>query len=83
MLVRSGPAEPACPGCGAANTRRSISLCAVSSDTSRAANLSAAHQRAATKRFDRQRSEHSAQHEHFGDPQGQAAAPPSSGERHS
>jgi hypothetical protein len=44
-----------------------VSLCAVSSESSRSANLKAAHQRAASKRQDKQRSEHASHHDHFGD----------------
>lgn len=66
-LVRTADAPVECPSCGKSNARRLISLCGVSSDASRAANLSAAHQRAAAKRTDKQRSEHAAHHHHFGD----------------
>ncbi len=57
----------ACPSCGTDQVHRLVSLCAVSSDSSRAANLSAAHQRSATRRQDKQRSEHAQHHDHFGD----------------
>jgi putative FmdB family regulatory protein len=66
-LLRTADASVECPSCGKTNVRRLISLCGVSSDGIRAANLSAAHQRAATKRTDKQRSEHAAHHNHFGD----------------
>ena len=66
-LQRPGGPEAACPVCGEANVRRTVSLCAVSSDTSRASNLKAAHQRAAVRRQDKQRSEHAQNHDHFGD----------------
>lgn len=66
-LQRSGGPEPVCTRCGTANVKRILSLCAVSSDASRAANLGAAHQKAAMKRNDKQRSEHAQNHDHFGD----------------
>jgi putative FmdB family regulatory protein len=66
-LQRSVDAAVECPFCGQPNPRRLISLCGVSSDTSRAANLSAAHRRAAAKRTDRNKAEHAAHHSHFGD----------------
>lgn len=66
-LQRTAESQAACPSCGTANTRRQVSLCAVSSEASRAANLSAAHQRAAVRRQDKQRSEHASHHGHFGD----------------
>jgi putative FmdB family regulatory protein len=66
-LQRSIDAQATCPSCGTSHTRRLISLCAVSSDTSRAANLSAAHQKAAIRRQDKSHSEHASHHDHFGD----------------
>ena len=66
-LVRSGAPSAICPSCGSEHVQRRVSLCAVSSDGSRAANLSAAHHRAATRRQDKQRSEHAEHHSHFGD----------------
>lgn len=64
---RSTDSQAACPSCGTHGVRRTVSLCAVSSEASRAANLQAGHQRAATKRQDKQRSEHASHHGHFGD----------------
>ena len=66
-LVRSGGSPAMCPACGTEHVQRRVSLCAVSSDGSRAANLSAAHQRAAGRRQEKQRSEHAQHHGHFGD----------------
>ncbi len=66
-LQRTADAQVSCPFCGRSNLQRLVSLCGVSSEAGRAANLSAAHQRAADKRFERQRSEHAQHHEHFGD----------------
>jgi putative FmdB family regulatory protein len=67
LLERTGSSPAVCPSCGADHVQRRVSLCAVSSEFSRAANLSAAHRRAATRRQDKQRSEHSQHHDHFGD----------------
>jgi len=66
-LERASSPEVACPSCGAQQVKRLVSICAVSSESSRAANLSAAHQRAATRRQEKQRSEHAQHHDHFGD----------------
>ena len=66
-LERSGSPLAACPSCGAGHVQRLVSLCAVSSESSRAANLSAAHRRSAAKRQEKQRSEHTEHHDHFGD----------------
>jgi putative FmdB family regulatory protein len=66
-LLRGAASQVTCPSCGRENLQRLVSLCGVSSEESRTANLSAAHQRAAKKRYDRQRSEHAQHHEHFGD----------------
>jgi len=66
-LERASSPGVACPSCGAQQVKRLVSLCAVSSESSRAANLSAAHQRAATRRQEKQRSEHAQHHDHFGD----------------
>jgi len=67
FFQRAVESRAECPSCGKANVRRLMSLCAVSSDASRATNLKAAHQRAAVKRTDKQRSEHASHHDHFGD----------------
>lgn len=67
FFQRTAESQAECPSCGQANVRRLVSLCAVSSDASRASNLTAAHQRAALKRNDKQRSEHAQNHDHFGD----------------
>jgi putative FmdB family regulatory protein len=66
-LERAGSLVATCPSCGAEHVQRLVSLCAVSSESSRAANLGAAHQRASAKRQEKQRSEHSLHHDHFGD----------------
>ena len=61
----SPPAE--CPECHQRDLDQLLSLCSVSSETSRQANLSAAHAKVAAVRNDRQRQEHSHLHEHFED----------------
>jgi putative FmdB family regulatory protein len=66
-LERASSPKAACPSCGADQVQRLVSLCAVSSESSRAASLSTAHQRAAAKRQEKQRSEHTLHHDHFGD----------------
>jgi putative FmdB family regulatory protein len=66
-LHRADDPAGACPFCEGDSLKRLVSLCGVSSESSRAANLSAAHQRAAAKRNEKQRSEHAQHHDHFGD----------------
>jgi len=64
---RNADSQAVCPLCGTNQVQRLVSLCAVSSEASRSANLKAAHQRAANRRQDKQRSEHASGHDHFGD----------------
>lgn len=66
-LQRSGAPEPQCPGCGQSRLTQMISLCGVGSEERSAANLNAAHQRAAARREDKHRAEHRQHHDHFGD----------------
>lgn len=66
-LHRTAGPQAVCPSCGTANVQLLVSLCAVSSEASRAANLSAAHRRAAARRHEKQHSEHAQHHDHFGD----------------
>jgi hypothetical protein len=56
-----------CPACGSADAEQLISLCAVSSDTTRRANLGAAHVRAAEARREKAHQSHSDHHRHFED----------------
>jgi putative FmdB family regulatory protein len=65
VLHSSPPAE--CPGCQARDLEQLVSLCGMSSAQTRAANLSAAHARAAVIRQGRHRDQHSHLHEHFED----------------
>lgn len=64
---RKAEDSASCPLCGQNRLRRLMSLCGVGSEARSAANLSAAHKRAAAKRQDRARSEHESHHNHFGD----------------
>jgi putative FmdB family regulatory protein len=66
-LLRSADSRVTCPHCGRENLQRLVSLSGFSSESSRAANLSAAHKRAAEKRQEKQRSDHAEHHDHFGD----------------
>jgi|SRR5579864_7550272 len=66
LLLHSSPA-PECPVCQKLDLEQLISLCAMSSEATRKANLSAAHAKAAAVRNERQRQEHATLHEHFED----------------
>jgi putative FmdB family regulatory protein len=66
LVLHSSPA-PECPACQAEDLEQQISLCAVSSEARRDANLSAAHAKAASVRNEKQRQRHSDLHEHFED----------------
>jgi putative FmdB family regulatory protein len=66
LVLRSSPAA-ACPACAKTDLEQLISLCAVSSEASRDANLAAAHRKAADVRNEKQRQQHAHVHEHFED----------------
>jgi putative FmdB family regulatory protein len=66
LKLHSSPAAE-CPACRKQDLEQLISLCAVSSEAKRQANLSAAHARAAAVRNDKQRQQHTDLHEHFED----------------
>jgi putative FmdB family regulatory protein len=66
LLLSSSPAAN-CPACGSLNLEQQISNCAVHSDASHQANLSAAHRKVAAARGERSRDEHQHLHEHFED----------------
>jgi len=66
LVLSSSPAAE-CPSCREKDLKQMISLCAVSSETSRQANLSAAHKRAAAIRRGNQHENHTHEHEHFED----------------
>jgi|HubBroStandDraft_4_1064222.scaffolds.fasta_scaffold11021_4 putative FmdB family regulatory protein len=72
VLHSSPPAE--CPACHQDELDQQISLCAVSSEASRLANLSAAHAKAAAVRSENQRQQHTHLHEHFEDTSSAAAS---------
>jgi putative FmdB family regulatory protein len=65
VLRTSAPAE--CPYCKSADLEQLISACAVSSESTQQANLSAAHSKVAAARGDRLRDQHQHLHEHFED----------------
>jgi len=62
-LSRSPAAE--CPSCRSADLRQLISLCSMSSESTREANLGAAHRKAAGVRGEKQHEQHKHLHEHF------------------
>lgn len=66
LVLHSSPAAE-CPACQKRDLEQQISLCAVSSESTRQANLSAAHAKAAAVRSEKQRQQHSHLHEHFED----------------
>ena len=66
LVLRSSPAAE-CPSCGKKDLKQMISLCTVSSETSRQASLSAAHRRAAAIRRGNQHESHTHEHEHYED----------------
>jgi putative FmdB family regulatory protein len=63
------PSKPAaeCPSCQQKDLKQLISLCAVSSETTRQASLAAGHKKAAAGRNEKQHDEHREYHEHFND----------------
>src|ERR1700733_10567895 len=77
VLRTSSPAE--CPHCKSTDLEQLISACAVSSENTQRANLSAAHRKVAAARGDRLRDQHQHVHEHFEDG---AAGPPESHANH-
>ena len=66
LFLSSSPAAE-CPACGTRDLKQMISLSAVSSETSRHANLTSAHKKAAAVRKDKKHEEHKGMHEHFHD----------------
>lgn len=66
LVLHSSPAAE-CPSCRQTDLEQLVSLCAVSSETSRHANLSAAHRKAATVRKEKAHQSHAHMHEHFED----------------
>jgi len=66
-LVLKGSPAPQCPACQAMDLEQQISLCAMSSESTREASLSAAHKRAASVRREKTHEEHKELHHHFED----------------
>jgi len=66
-LVLSKSPAAKCPSCQNEDLTQLISLCGISSEATRKANLNAAHQKAAGVRKERQHEDHQHLHEHFGD----------------
>ena len=66
LVLHSSPALK-CPSCQKQDLEQLISLCAISSEATRQANLSAAQAKSAAVRNERQRQEHTNLHEHFED----------------
>jgi putative FmdB family regulatory protein len=69
-LVLRSSATVECPECKQQDLEQLISLSAVSSETTRQSNLSAAHRKAASVRADKARQSHADLHEHFEDRRG-------------
>ena len=66
-LVRHSSPAPQCPACQNQDLEQLISLCAMSSEATRQANLSAARKKAGAVRKEKQIEEHKAMHDHFDD----------------
>ena len=64
LILSTSPAAE-CPACGKKDLKQMISLCGMSSETTRATNLSAAHKRAAATRKEKQHEDHKHLHEHY------------------
>ena len=63
-LVLPASPEPACPSCKKKDLQKLISLCAVSSEGTREANLKAARKQSAAVQRDKNYEEHKAIHDH-------------------
>jgi len=64
-LVLSTSPAAVCPACRHPELKQLISLCAISSESSREANLAAAHKKAASVRSEKQHESHKHLHDHF------------------
>jgi putative FmdB family regulatory protein len=64
LLLKSSP-EAKCPSCQSTDLEQLISLCAVSSEASKEANLSAAHRKTAAVHEEKRHEEHKQLHHHF------------------
>ena len=63
LVLPSSP-KPQCPSCRHKDLQKMISLCAVSSENTRQANLSAARKKSSAIQRDKQHEEHKMLHEH-------------------
>lgn len=66
LILRTSPAAK-CPSCGKKDLEQLISQYAVSSESTRQANLNSARKRASVVHKEKQHAEHEALHEHFAD----------------
>ena len=66
LVLPKGPAAK-CPSCQSAKLEQQISLCVVSSETTKKANLTAQQRRAQAAHDEKARSDHRHHHEHFED----------------
>ena len=66
LILASSP-RAECPSCHEKDLEQLISMCAVSSEASKEANLSSAHKKMGAIRKDKQHEEHKQLHEHFHD----------------
>lgn len=66
LVMHSAPAAE-CPSCQNKDLEQLISLCGMSSETRREANLDSAHKKAGAARKEAQRAGHQGLHEHFDD----------------
>jgi putative FmdB family regulatory protein len=66
-LRLSSSAPPKCPACESEDLEQLISACAVHSESTTSANLTAAHRKASARRGERLREQHQHLHEHFDD----------------
>ncbi|HLK50993.1 MAG TPA: zinc ribbon domain-containing protein [Bryobacteraceae bacterium] len=64
-LVLSSTRAAECPACKHKDLTQLISLCSMSSESSREANLSAAHKKVAGAQQEKQREDHKHLHDHF------------------
>ena len=66
LVLHSSP-SPVCPGCQNREVEQLVSRCAISSEATRQANLSAARAKTTALRNEKQRQEHADLHKHFED----------------
>ena len=66
LVLASSPAAE-CPSCRKQDLERLISLSGMSSESTRQANFSAAHNKAASSRKEKHREDHQHLHDHFQD----------------